>query len=311
MAITDNAFTAAEVQAAVTANPALLAELKTGLTPLGHHAIPKEEYAGFLDTERSRIAAEKTAEIYSKLDDDILSVAGVAKSTPQEKTYDYAKRVLTQLKESPAALQTKITALEAKVAAGGDQATKDLLQATQAQLKEYQDVKEPGWKKTAFEKDVSLAVELGLREHKLKADLPAVLLKPAIAAIKKGLIESAAEDANGNIYFKDDKGQAILDGVKLADAAYVLRSALGDLIDTGKQQPGGDSKPPAGGGTKTEIKNADGNNIEVPVGIKSQEELSEFLMTQGLKSHDKDFVKLFADYNKGADGKPLPLRKKA
>ncbi len=310
MAITENNFTAAEITAAVTANPALLTELKGGLTPLGHHAIAKEEHAGFVEQERTRISAEKTAEIYGKLDDDFLSVSGIPKQTPQEKTYEYAKRVLTTLKEKPTALQAKITELEGKVAAGGDQATKDLLAAAQAQLNDYKTVKEPQWQKDSFAKDVSMDVELGLREIKLKAGLPESIVKSHIANIKAQLINSAAVDANGRIYYKDANGQAILDGVNLAGAKFVLNTLLTDIIDTGKQQEGAGGKTPAGAATKTDVKNADGKDIEVPAGLGSQEELTAFLMGQGLKSSDPGFVKLFSEHNKGADGKALPLRKK-
>lgn len=313
MPITDNNFTAAEVQAAVTANPALLTELKTGLQPLGHYAISKDDYGKFVETERATIASSKTKEIYDQIDADVLATSGLSKSDPTEKTYDYMKRVLGTFKTKEGDLSKKITTLEQQIAAGnGNEAMKAQLDALKTELDDFKTKKAPEWEQKLFGKDVELQYELGLREHKLRADLPKELLDPALANIKTQLISMAKKDANGGIYFVDKEGKAILDGVNPASAAFVLRGLLGSMVDTGKTLPGGGSTPPASGtATATGVKNADGKDIEIPSNIGSLQELHEYLCQQGLSQDSKEFKDLYAKYSVGADGKQLPLRKKA
>lgn len=310
MAITDNSFTAAEIGAALTANPALLKEVQTAFTPLGHHAIAKDEYNAFLERERGTLAGGITSKIYNQIDEDVKAVSGVDKTDPQEKTYDYLKRAISHLKGGSDTLQKEISDLKEKIAKGdGNQALKDQLAALQAQSKKFQEEVEPGYKQQLFKKDVQLQYELGMRGIKLKSDVPESIMKPFLKTIQEQLITMSKADANGNIYYVDKDGKAILDGVNPASSEYVLKSLLGDLVDTGKQQSGGGSQQPTGG-RKSGVKNADGVEIEVPDNLGSQEELTDYLLKQGLASHTKEHVDLFQKFNVGKDGKPLPLRKR-
>lgn len=306
MPITDNNFTAAEVTAAVTANPALLTELKTGLQPLGHHAIPKDEYDGFVTAERDKISSEKTKEIYDNIDKDIHTSTGVNKTAPNEKTYEYLKRVLGGSKTATEGLQKQITDLQATIASGsGTQAMKDQLAALQGELSTYKEKKEPEYQAALFAKDVELEYALALREFKINPALPQTLVKPALDVIKQTMIASAKKGADGTIYYVDSAGKTILDGVNVANATFVLKSHLGELVDTGKQQQGGGSKPPIPGAAKpTGVKNADGADIDIPETVKSREELHDHLSSQGLLADSKEFNELFEKF-----GKNLPLRK--
>jgi gas vesicle protein len=307
MAITDNSFTAAEVQAAVAANPALFSELKNGLTPLGHHAIGKEEYETFVSTEREKIAASKTQEIYTAIDNDVRSASGIDKVNPHEKTYDYLKRAVSSLKTGREDLQTQITTLKEQIAKGdGNQAMKDQLAALQTELKGYKEEKEPQFQKQLFAKDVELQYSLGLRDIAIKKGLPESLVKLAQDNAKAAMVSMAKADANGGIYYVDKDGKTILDGVNPAGATYVLKALLSDIIDTGQQQPGGGSKTPTGPVTNTGVKNADGVEITIPDTIKSQQELHEYLSSQGLTADSKEFNELYKKH-----GAKLPLRKQA
>ena len=46
------------------------------------------------ENDENSVIAKKTGEIYGALDNDILTVSGIAKNGT-EKTYDYAKRVMS------------------------------------------------------------------------------------------------------------------------------------------------------------------------------------------------------------------------
>lgn len=300
MAITDNQFTAAEVQASVAANPALLTELKTGLQPLGHHAITKDEHGTFIETERNKIRGEETSTIYGGIDKDVLEVTGIAKKGAEEKTYDYLKRVLGANKESQTTLQTEVANLKKQIADGStDQSVKDALTQAQADLKKLQDEEIPAYKTKLFEKDVRREAALGLRGLKLKPGLPESLTKIAIENAEAQLVASAKTDANGGIYFVGKDGNTILEGTTPAKAEFVLKTMLADILDTGKQQAGAGTGAPGAGGANTGVKNKDGADIVVPDTIKTKVELQAFLGAQGLDVNSKDFITLFEEHGKG------------
>ena len=63
--------------------------------------------------DENSVIAKKTGEIYGGLDADILAASGIAKNGT-EKTFDYAKRVLTEFKtkvEGANGLQSQIDSL--------------------------------------------------------------------------------------------------------------------------------------------------------------------------------------------------------
>ncbi|MGF2525882.1 hypothetical protein ACQUW0_26495, partial [Ralstonia pseudosolanacearum] len=64
--------------------------------------------------DETAVIGQKTGEIYGGLDADILAASGIAKNGA-EKTYDYAKRVIGEIKGqagNAAELQTKVSELE-------------------------------------------------------------------------------------------------------------------------------------------------------------------------------------------------------
>ena len=105
--------------------------------------------------DETAVIGQKTGEIYGGLDADILAASGIAKNGA-EKTYDYAKRVIGEIKGqagNAAELQTKVselekekTRLESVIAkGGGDAETKRQLDQAKADLanvtKEFTDLK--------------------------------------------------------------------------------------------------------------------------------------------------------------------------
>ena len=79
----------------------------------------KQAIVTLSQNDENAVIAAKTGEIYGNLDTDILSTSGIGKNGT-EKTYEYAKRVISDLKgkaESADALQTQIRSLTAKNAA--------------------------------------------------------------------------------------------------------------------------------------------------------------------------------------------------
>ena len=170
--------------------------------------------------DENAVIAKKTGEIYGGLDADILSVSGIAKNGT-EKTFDYAKRVIGEIKGqagNAAELQNKVTELtnekarlEAVIAKGGaDAETKRQLEQAKADLanvtKQYTDLKtefdnaKSEHEKTLFGLKIDNEFAKATAGIKFKADLPAsvtsVLMQQAIAKVK-GMNPEYIDDGNG------------------------------------------------------------------------------------------------------------------
>lgn len=170
--------------------------------------------------DESAVIGQKVGEIYGGLDTDILTASGIAKQGT-EKTYDYAKRVIGELKAQGGdvvakqkeidALQKEKTRLEGVIASGGSDAeTKKALTQAKADLanvtKEFTELKTKyDNAQSAHAKelmDVRMESEFAKASSgvKFKADLPKtvtdVLLKQAVERVK-GLNPEYIDDGKG------------------------------------------------------------------------------------------------------------------
>lgn len=170
--------------------------------------------------DESAVIGQKVGEIYGGLDADILSASGIAKNG-SEKTYDYAKRVIGEIKGQAgnvAELNTQIAdltkekaRLESVIAKGGaDAETKRALEQAKADLanvtREYGELKtkydnaEAEHAKTLFGMKIDGEFAKATAGLKFKADLPAsvvsVLTEQAVAKVK-GMNPEYIDDGNG------------------------------------------------------------------------------------------------------------------
>jgi hypothetical protein len=300
MAISDKTFDAAELDEALTANPALKEHVLASVKKLGYTPYTPTEYETALGTK----IGEKTSELYSGLDNDIFAASGIAKEGT-EKTYDYAKRVIGGLKTAPTTLQTKITELERQIATGsGDATLKAQLEALQGKEAEYQ-TKLTDAETKLFQKDVMLDVRDGQRELKydptVKESVRKVLVDNATNAIVgMAKVQKNADTTEQIVYVKD--GKTILTDKNVpADAAYILRDMLKDILDAGHQGQGGgagrDDKRP-------ELD--DKGNVKVPdarpATVTTKSGVIQWLLSLGVKQGTTEFD---TAYGKHAQGLPL------
>ena len=293
MAITDGTFDAAEFEAAVTANPALLDQVRPGLTKLGVRPYTQQEY----DTDLNTKIGEKTKEIHSAYEKDALELTGIPKQG-NEKAYVYLKRAVGSVLTTR---QSKIAELETAIATGGGDAT---LKAQLDQLKEketqYQtDIKDRDTK--LFQKDVALDIRDGLRGLKFDGTVKESLRNMAIKTATANVLALATleKDAAGNEnirYVRD--GKVILDGEgRPATAAFVLtqEAELKDVLDLG--QPG------AGGGAGGGQGNGKGGKVTipetVPADVKTQAQLIDYLLKLGVAQETEEFDTAFEKLSKG------------
>lgn len=267
--------------------------------------------------DENSVIAKKTGEIYGGLDADILAVSGIAKNGT-EKTFDYAKRVLTEFKtkvEGANGLQSQIDSLtkekarlEKAIADGAtDAETAKALKQAKADLQsvttQYNDLKtkydqaEQTHANEVFGIRVETALQTATAGLKFKAGLPEsatkVLLGQAIDKIK-GMHPEYIDDGKGGkmLAFKDETGAIMrnpnnqLNPYTPGDLLTRELETMG-ILDKGRQAAGGGTIPPAGGGGA-------GGNITVDISgaktrVEAYDAISATLEQQGLKVGTAEF----------------------
>lgn len=223
--------------------------------------------------DENTVIGTKIGALHGQYDADILSITGIKKNDG-EKSYDYAKRVLNEYKTQIASTATiqaqlanankEVEKLKQKLADGaGDEQLKQQLKDAKAQVTQLQTqltTKEAEFKKNLAEletKNLNTRVDFAF-----EAATAGLKFKDGITdAVKKILLDSAKAEvlAKGTPDFIDDgKGGKKLvfrgtDGNVLNNPKnnlnpytveeLVAESSIKDVIDTGKQQPGGGTKP--------------------------------------------------------------------
>lgn len=261
--------------------------------------------------DEAAVIAAKTGEIYGGLDNDILVTTGVAK-IGMEKTYDYAKRVMSDLKtkaESADALRTQVNSLTQKNASleksiaegnGNEQLNKELKQAKADLASVTSQFNELQTKTTQMEQKFQLDLQNERIETALQSAKAGLKFKPEFSeAVTKVLLQQAVdkvksmqpeliETEQGRVLvFKDDKG-AIMRNMSNAMNPYTAAELLTreleqmDVLDKGRQAAGGGTHTPTGstGGV--------GGSQAVSIdGVKTRTEayevLTNMLTSQGLK----------------------------
>lgn len=233
-------------------------------------------------TEMSRndetaVIGQKTGEIYGGLDADILAASGIAKNGT-EKTYDYAKRVIGDMKAQAGDAQAKQATIDTltrekarleKVIAdgGGDAETKKQLTQAQKDLaaitKNYTDLKaefdtaKENHTKEIFGMRLDTELEKATGAIKFKADLPETVTR-VLLTNAKSIVRGMNPD-----YIDDGKGGKVLafmgsDGAVMRNpennlnpytATELVMRELKNMgvLETGKQTSGSGSTGGQGG----------------------------------------------------------------
>lgn len=269
--------------------------------------------------DEATVIGQKTGEIYGGLDADILAASGIAKNGA-EKTYDYAKRVIGEIKGqagNAAELQNQISTLtreksrlEKVIADGGiDTEAKKELAKAKADLanvsREYADLKtkfdsaEEEHAKALFGMKIDGEMAKAVAGLKFKADLPAsvqsVLLEQAVAKVK-GMNPEYIDDGNGGkVLAFMENGTPMRNrenNLRPFTASELVARELQTMgvLETGRKQ--------TGAGTSGEIHKGGGLAADVS-GARSQVEAREIiakqLMQQGKVNGSKEFDDAMAE----------------
>lgn len=316
---------------------ALTTDLLNGNTALA--GLTDEQKAAIVEmsvNDENSVIAKKTGEIYGGLDADILAASGIAKNGT-EKTFDYAKRVIgeikgqagdaAQLKQQVTDLTAEKARLESVIAKGGaDAETKRQLEQTKADLanvtKEYTELKtkfdnsESEHAKAMFAVKIDGELTQATAGLKFKADLPAsvtsVLTQQAIAKVK-GMNPEYIDDGNGGkvLAFMENgtPKRNPNNNLRPFTAAELIAAELKTMgvLEDGRKQTGAGSQGGNGG-------NGGGAKTVDISGARTQDEAHEIiakqLMDQGKINGSKEFNDaMAAAWKENRDVlKTLPIR---
>lgn len=284
--------------------------------------------------DEATVIGTKIGALHGQYDADILSISGISKADG-EKTYDYLKRVLGDYKTKLDGTKTlsaqleaqkkKVTELEAKLAAGGsDEAVKQQLkdarhQVTQLQTQLTAKTEELDNAKKDYEKkekdlQVGFAFTNATAGIKFKADVSEPVKKILLAAAKDEILAKGTPD-----FVDDGKGGKKL---VLRDAAgntlnnpknnlnpytieeLVMETSLKDVIDTGRQQPGGGTEPNPQHDHQTV-------NLDLSTAKTQQEadvQIENYLLSTGLTRDNVEFGNKALEIRNENNVSSLPIR---
>ena len=284
--------------------------------------------------DEATVIGTKIGALHGQYDADILSISGISKADG-EKTYDYLKRVLGDYKTKLDGTKTlsaqleaqkkKVTELEAKLAAGGsDEAVKQQLkdarhQVTQLQTQLTAKTKELDNAKKDYEKkekdlQVGFAFTNATAGIKFKADVSEPVRKILLAAAKDEILAKGTpdfvDDGNGikKLVLRDAAGNT-LNNPKNNLNPYtieelVMETSLKDVIDTGKQQPGGGTKPNPSSDHRT-------FNLDLSTAKTQQEadiQIENYLLSTGLTRDNVEFGNKALEIRNENNVSNLPIR---
>jgi len=284
--------------------------------------------------DETTVIGQKTGEIYGGLDADILAASGIAKNGT-EKTYDYAKRVIGEIKTqagNATELQSKLSEMEKEksrlegiIAKGGaDAETKRQLEQAKADLanvtKEFTDLKTKydtaltEHEKALFGMKIDGEFAKATAGLKFKADLPAsvvsVLTEQAIAKVKAMNPEYIDDGNNGKVLAFMENGAVKRNpenNLRPFTASELVAKELATMgvLETGRKQTGAGTTGGNGGGSGA---------IADLTGARTQDEAHEIitkqLLAQGLVNGSKKFADAMAQAWKDNHDviKALPIR---
>lgn len=285
--------------------------------------------------DETTVIGQKTGEIYGGLDADILAASGIAKNGT-EKTYDYAKRVIgeikaqagnaTELQNQIAELTKEKGRLEQVIAKGGadaetkralEQAKADLGNVTReyAELKTKYDTAQSEHEKALFGMKIDGEFAKATAGLKFKADLPqsviSVLTEQAVAKVKAMNPEYIDDGNGGKILAFMDNGTPRRNpenNLRPFTAAELVAKELTTMgvLETGRKQTGAGSQ---GGGT-----GGQGSGTVDLSGARTQDEAHEIIVKQllaqgkvnGTKEFDDAMTQAWKDNREAI--KALPIR---
>ena len=283
--------------------------------------------------DENTVIGTKIGALHGQYDTDIFGITGIKKNDG-EKSYEYAKRVLNSYKskiESSKAVKEQLDAANAKVQelqtrlekGAGDEELKKQLKDAKTQVTQLQaqlQAKEAEFKtkndelaKEIKQTHIDYAFQAATVGLKFKAGITEPIQKTLLNAAKAEVLSKGTpdfiDDGQGGkkLVLRDTTGNILnnpannLNPYTLKE--LVMETSLKDIIDTGKQQTGGGTKPGDQGGQ--------GGTLDMS-GIKTQVEadriIEQHLLANGLTRDSAEFAEQSLQLRTENNVASLPIR---
>lgn len=283
--------------------------------------------------DENTVIGTKIGALHGQYDTDIFGITGIKKNDG-EKSYEYAKRVLNSykskiesskaVKEQLDAANAKVQELQAKLEKGtGDEELKKQLKDAKTQVTQLQaqlQAKEAEFKtknnelaKEIKQTHVDYAFQAATAGLKFKAGITEPIQKTLLNAAKAEVLSKGTpdfiDDGQGGkkLVLRDAAGNILnnpannLNPYTLKE--LVMETSLKDVIDTGKQQTGGGTKPGGQG--------SQGGTLDMS-GIKTQIEadriIEQHLLANGLTRDSAEFAEQSLQLRIENNVASLPIR---
>jgi hypothetical protein len=295
----------------------------------------KATIAEISKNDEATVIGTKIGALHGQYDADILNVSGIAK-TDGEKSYDYLKRVLGDYKTKLDSTKTlsaqleaskkKVTELETKLAAGGsDEVLKQQLKDAKHQVVQLQtqltakgeelDNAKKDYEAKEKNMQVGFAFANATAGIKFKAGIAESVQKILLSAAKDEILAKGTpdfiDDGHGNkkLVLRDENGNTLnnpknnLNPYTLNE--LIMETSLKDVIDTGKQQPGGGTKPlgnqNGGSGTTLDLSGA-------KTQLEADTQIENYLLSTGLTRDNVEFGNKVLEIRNENNVSELPIR---
>ncbi len=252
--------------------------------------------------EENHVINTKIGEIHGRYDEDVKTVTGIEKNQG-EKSYDYVKRVLADLKTKSAgapdlqSYENEIATLKSQIANGkGDEAIRQQLKDAQAELatlKTQYDTDKQAWgnKEKEFSQQItSIQVDTQFEKAvaglKFKAGYPESIQKTLLSSAKSAILGAYKPDwveADGQriMVFRDKNGEILRNKANSLNpytASELISEQLKEVIDNGRIITGAGTQGQGNGQSgSAEVFNIAGAKTQV----EADEMIVKYLMQNG------------------------------
>ena len=285
--------------------------------------------------DENTVIGTRIGELHGQYDNDILSITGVKKNSG-EKSYEYAKRVLSDYKskyDSYGTLESELSAAKEQVAAlqskleknSADETLKQQLKDTKAQVSQLQaqlkakdgelESKKAEFDKAIKDTHVEYAFNAATSGLKFKSGITEAIQKTLLSAAKAEVLTKGSpdfvDDGNGGkrLVLRGADGN-ILNNPKNNLNPYtigelVMETSLKDVIDTGRTQNGGGTK------SFTNDNGSKGGTLDmsnVKNQIEADKAIEAHLLANGLTRDSKEFAEQSMQLRTENDVASLPIR---
>lgn len=255
----------------------------------------------FAKTEVEKRIGEEISKVHSQYDNDAFEILGERKAG-NEKTYNFLKRKLKELKDAAGSSQVHLDHIkqledDLKNKSGDEQLKKDYeqLRKTYNDDKQSWDTKTQEYIRSQEAMQVEIQLDNAIPKLKFSDKIPETVRDVMIRSAKAKLLQSG-KIVDKQLIFLDKDGATLRNknnALNPFTAEEMLTAELKDILGETRVIPGTGVKPEV-------VKDKDGKetiNISIPDTVRTKEELTKYLMSLGLPRNSNEYIVAYKEYS--------------